>query len=345
MHFQSTTVIGDSAPHSNAGVWKDTAGDAIQAHGGGLLCVDDVWYWYGENKSGASSVATTAGGQLVERVDVVGVSGYRSPDLLNWEPMGVVLKSQPGGVNHDLHPSGVLERPKVIFHRASGTFVMWLHIDRPNYQLAAAGVAISDRPEGPFRYLGSVRPQGRDSRDQTVFSDDDGTAYHLTSTDKNATVLVTRLTSNFRCLSEESRVLFPNRHMEAHAITKADGRYWYLASGCTGWLPNEARSAVADSIFGPWEETGNPCRGGKNAELTWGTQSTFLQTLPDGRILAMFDRWKPEALSESQYVWIVSEPNPDGLVLNWDQTWRGLSIPDSALASRKSGHLLPGRLA
>ena len=315
--------------HRNATLWNDTDGQSIQAHGGGLLHVDGTWYWYGENKSGPTRMHTNARGEPVARVDVVGVSGYRSTDLLNWEPMGVVLKAHDQGVNHDLHVSQVMERPKVVFHRASGTFVMWVHMDRPDYKLAAVGVAVADRPEGPFRYLSTIRPQGRDSRDQTVFVDDDGTAYHFASTDMNASTLVTRLSDDYRSLTEESKTLFADRHMEAHAITKAHGRYWYLASGCTGWAPNEARSAVADSVYGPWEELGNPCRGGEQPDLTWGTQGTFLQTLPDGRILAMFDRWKPDSLGESSYVWVATEPGDEGFVLNWCDTWSGIAVDDA----------------
>ena len=31
-------------------VWLDSEGKRIQAHGGSILYVDGVYYWYGENK-------------------------------------------------------------------------------------------------------------------------------------------------------------------------------------------------------------------------------------------------------------------------------------------------------
>lgn len=31
-------------------VWLDTNGNRIQAHGGSLIYLDGVYYWYGENK-------------------------------------------------------------------------------------------------------------------------------------------------------------------------------------------------------------------------------------------------------------------------------------------------------
>jgi len=38
--------------------------------------------------------------------------------------------------------------------------------------------------------------------------------------------------------------VFEGRSMEAPAVFKHQGRYYLMASGCTGWAPNEARSAV-----------------------------------------------------------------------------------------------------
>lgn len=64
----------------------------------------------------------------------------------------------------------VLERPKVIHNRQTGKFIMWMHIDTADYELARTGVAVSDSPIGPFRYQGSFRPHGQQSRDFTVYA-------------------------------------------------------------------------------------------------------------------------------------------------------------------------------
>ena len=31
-------------------LWLDTDGNPIQAHGGGIIYINDTFYWYGENK-------------------------------------------------------------------------------------------------------------------------------------------------------------------------------------------------------------------------------------------------------------------------------------------------------
>lgn len=66
-----------------------------------------------------------------------------------------MLPAVLGDTTHDLHPSKVVERPKVIYNKKTKKFVLWAHIESANYGKAASGVAVSDSPIGPFKYLGS----------------------------------------------------------------------------------------------------------------------------------------------------------------------------------------------
>ena len=191
----------------------------------------------------------------------------------------------PGDPAHDLHPSKVCERPKVVFNARTKKFVMWMHIDSEDYKAARAGVAVADWPTGPFRYIESVRPEGQDSRDQTLFQDDDGKAYRIYSSEKNPTTYISLLTDDYLKHSGKFVRVFDGRNMEAQVVFKRAGKYWFIASGCTGWAPNAARSAVADSIWGPWTELGNPCRG-PEAEITFRGQSTFVCRSPGERTLS-----------------------------------------------------------
>ena len=92
------------------------------------------------------------------RTDVTGVGCYSSKDLLNWKFEGIVLPAVKDDPNHDLHPSKVLERPKVVYNKKTGKFVLWAHVESADYSKACAGVAVSDSPVGPFVYQGSFRP-------------------------------------------------------------------------------------------------------------------------------------------------------------------------------------------
>jgi hypothetical protein len=298
-------------------VWLDTAGDPIDAHGGGVMRHEGVYYWYGEHKNGK-----TYNDGNWDRVDVVGIRLYSSTDLLNWADRGVVLAAVDGDPSHDLHPSRILERPKVAYCAATGKFVMWVHIDDAGYLTARAGVAVADSPEGPFSYLGSVKPDGEDSRDQTLFVDDDGTAYRVYASEGNATTRISLLTPDYLEHSGVAVRAFEGRSMEAQAVFKRKGRYYMIASGCSGWDPNAARCAVADSVWGPWTELGSPCEG-PGAETTFGAQSTFVLPVAgaDDAFIFMADRWNPKALYASTYVWLPIRFVNDVPRIEWADEW------------------------
>lgn len=71
-------------------VWKDTDGNPINAHGGGLLYHNGTYYWYGEYKKGKTVLPEWATWECY-RTDVTGVGCYSSKDLLNWKFEGIVL--------------------------------------------------------------------------------------------------------------------------------------------------------------------------------------------------------------------------------------------------------------
>ena len=66
-------------------VWKDTDGNPINAHGGGLLYHDGTYYWYGEYKKGKTILPDWATWECY-RTDVTGVQLYPFPTSTKcWE--------------------------------------------------------------------------------------------------------------------------------------------------------------------------------------------------------------------------------------------------------------------
>jgi len=110
--------------------------------------------------------------------------------------------------------------------------------------------------------------------------------------------------------------------MEAPAVFKHNNRYWFVGSGCTGWAPNAARSAVADSPMGPWEELGNPCEGA-NADLTFGAQSTYVLPVhgTPSAFIFLADRWTPENPIDGRYVWLPITFTEERFVIRWQDNW------------------------
>ena len=349
--------------------WLDDHGVPINAHGGGVLFHDGVYYWFGEHKGEGDTAE-------------VGVHVYSSTNLYHWSDRGIAL-AVSDDPDSDITRGCILERPKVIHSPRTGKFVMWFHLElKPMGRKAArSGFAVADSPAGPYTFLGSLRPDagtwprnvtpgqkagldaaqrligtsfwgsphpdrarmdflGRDfhggqmAKDMTLFVDDDGTAYHVFSSEENATLHVSQLSDDRLSHTGNWVRIFDYLWHEAPALCKHDGRYWMLSSHCTGWNPNPARSAVADSVWGPWTELGNPCtgptpRGRLGPDLTFGAQSTFILPVAGrpGAFIAMFDTWRPENHLTSGYVWLPLRFEDNRMRIEWHDAW-DLSVFD-----------------
>jgi beta-xylosidase len=341
-------------------IWYDTEGNPINAHAGGILFHEGAYYWFGQIMIPGSRGSDAW----------VGVSCYSSGDLYNWEYKGVALHVDDHA-SHQITRGCKIERPKVIYNNKTGKFVMWWHhdINGQGHKNAMAGVAISDRVEGPYELVHIFRPLkgflpfnisvemknrevpsishtypftggslpepanslllfkrdihiGQMVRDMTLFVDDDGTAYHIYSSEENSTLHIAELTDDYLGYTGKFARFFEGRFMEAPTIFKKEGKYFIIASGCTGWEPNEARSAWAPDIWGPWTEMGNPCIG-KDAEITFDSQGTFVLPVAGRKnaFIFMADRWKPSNPIDGRYVWLPIKFRDEKLVIEWKGEW------------------------
>lgn len=338
-------------------IWRDTDGNVINAHGGGMLYYQGKYYWYGEHRPALGFVTEE------------GVSCYSSVDLCNWKYEGIVLPvSEKEG--DDIEKGCIIERPKVIYNNKTGKFVMWFHLELKGkgYESARAAVAVSDSPTGPYHFIrsGRVNPNiyplnmtkkdreikwnpdkykewwtpkwldaiekgmfvkrdmegGQMSRDMTLFVDDDGAAYHIYSSEDNLTLQIAELTNDYLNHSGRYMRIFPGGHNEAPAIFKKDGVYWMITSGCTGWKPNEARLLSANSLFGEWKQLPNPCVG-KDAGITFGGQSSYVLPMPGKKeYIFMADIWQPRSLIDSRYIWLPIQFDEKSIpFIEWVDKW------------------------
>jgi hypothetical protein len=240
-----------------------------------------------------------------DRVPAGGVACYISKDLLKWRYESIALPATTMDPENDLDTGRVIERPKVIYNEKTRKFVMWLHIDKPDYSLARAGVAVSERPEGPYQYAGSLRPNGEESRDMTLFKDDDDKAYLVYSSEQNNTMHICLLSEDYLSPTKYYNRILINQRREAPALFKYEGKYFLITSLCSGWSPNAALYSVADSLMGKWENRGNPCSG-PGADTSFGLQSSFVLPVNamTGSFIFMADRWNKINLSNSGYLWL-----------------------------------------
>jgi beta-xylosidase len=302
--------------------WLDTRGESINAHGAGILLHQGIYYLYGEIKKGKTWLVP---GQNWEcyRVPAYGISCYSSKDLVNWKYEGVAMRTTTGDTNSDIDTSRVVERPKVLYNKKTNKFVMWMHIDKKDYAYARAGVAVSDKPTGPFKFLHSEKPNGNDSRDMTLFLDEDGKAYHIYSSENNDTMRACELSEDFLSHTRHEARLLVNQRREAPALFKHGNKYYLITSGCTGWSPNPPLLCVSDHPLGPWKEAGNPCVG-NGSETTFVSQSTFVIPAPGKKDSFIFlaDRWNKSDLPDSRYVWLPLTFKNGKAEIVWQDHWR-----------------------
>lgn len=162
------------------------------------------------------------------------------------------------------------------------------------------------------------------ARDFTVFVDDDGSAYYLYASEANGTLHLSLVSDDYLRPADRYIRLFPGRFHEAPAMMKWRGRYFIFTSDCTGWAPNAARLLAADSIWGPWEELGNPCLGtGAQLASTFESQPTFILPVP-GRadaFIYMGDRWRPRNPIDARHVWLPIEFHHGVPTIAWRDAW------------------------
>ena len=334
--FSSISLAQQAGKFRPGELWPDNNGVHINAHGGGMLLHEGTYYWFGEHKV-AGEIGNTA---------QVGVHCYSSEDLYHWVDRGIALAVDSVG---DIQKGCILERPKVIYNAKTKKFVMWFHLELKGqgYASARAGIAVADNVTGPFRFVRSTRATpgcypvntsdslnlteqiyirdlagGQMVRDQQLFVDDDGTAYHIFASEENQTLHIAELTDDYLGHTGKYVRAFEGRYMEAPALFKKDGLYYFMGSGCTGWAPNAARSAVAPSIWGPWTELGNPCVG-KDAEKTFFSQSTYILPVPGekDKFIYMGDRWAPSNPIDGRYIWLPIRFEGRKFKIAWVDEW------------------------
>ena len=345
----------------NGQLWMDTDGHHINAHGGNIIEHEGTYYWYGENRP-YRGFTTEVGVEVYSSKDLrtwkdEGVALAVSEEPGHDIERGCIMERPKVVYNPKTRKFVMLfhlelkgrgyEAARVAFAESdtpTGPFRfirstrvnagIWPFDMDKKAQKAAQQTDARKWKDGWWTpewrrevekgmYLWRDFEGGQMSRDMTVFIDDDGKAYHITSSQENLTLLVSELTDDWLDFTGKYNMVAPGGQNEAPCIVKHDGTYWLICSGCTGWDPNEARMFSAKSIWGPWTQYPSPfvgtATGYRNmpANKTFGAQGTYIFQM-NGRPVFMADIWNPRHLSQSLHLWLPIGFDAKGVpVIKW----------------------------
>lgn len=271
-------------------VWLDTDGKPIQAHGGSILDVDGVFYWYGENKERT---------RPRNGIWHWGIRCYSSTDLTSWTDRGLIIPPDERDVSSPLHPSQSVDRPHIIRNRRTGTFVCWIKVMCAD-DTQRSTVLVADHILGPYTIVRTgLQPLGMSAGDfDLVVDPTDGKAYYYFER-VHSDLICADLDDEYTDVTGHHTTHFPRgcppfvREAPAHFFRYAT--HYLVTSGTTGYHPNPSEIASASAYHGPWAVLGDP-HPADESRTSFNSQISSVFRHPHKRDLyiALADRWMPD---------------------------------------------------
>ncbi|MBI3279806.1 MAG: family 43 glycosylhydrolase [Acidobacteria bacterium] len=297
----------------------------------------DSWYGIGTGVVEATAKAPDAS----EALTAAGKPGVflilRSRDFSTWTPLCAALER--------LEPEfgDTYWAPEIAF--AEGRFWLYYSVGRGD-KAHHLRVALSERPEGPYRDCGVTLTDPFTcpfAIDASPFQDADGCWYlfyardFLDSERPGTALVVDRLAQMTRLAGEQQvvararydwqrflagRIMYGARYdwhtLEGPCVRKRNGRYWCLYSAGhweTGTYGVDY--LAADRVLGPWDDTASD-RGPRLLHILPGERlgpgHNSIAEGPGGRDYIVYHAWDPAMTARRMFI----DP------LEWD--WRGPRI-------------------
>lgn len=184
---------------------------------------------------------------------------FSSKDLVTWTKHASILDTA-----EVKWAKRAMWAPSVI-HRNGKYYLFFGANDVHEGEVGGIGVAVADRPEGPYKDLPG-KPlindivNGAQPIDQFVFRDDDGTCYMYYGGWGHCNIVL--LNEDFTALlpfkdGEIYKEVTPEGYVEGPFMFKKDGKYYFMWSeGGWGSPDYSVAYAIASSPFGPFERIG-----------------------------------------------------------------------------------------
>lgn len=272
-------------------IWLDTEGKRIHAHGGSVIFIDGVYYWYGENKEKTKPD---------NGIWHWGVRCYKSTDLYNWEDCGLIIPPEPDDPKSSLHPSACMDRPHIVYNDKTKKYVCRLKIMQDG-NVQTQTILTADKFLGPYTKIreGS-RPLGMSAGDFDISVSDTGKAYCYFEK-VHSELICADLTEDYTDVTGHYSSHFKNKYppyvREAPAHFIRNGKHYLITSGTTGYFPNASEVSIANDWHGPFKILGNPHPDDKS-KTSYHSQISSVFKVQDKKELyiACADRWLPNEM-------------------------------------------------
>nr|WP_224996315.1 glycoside hydrolase family 43 protein [Cesiribacter sp. SM1] len=212
------------------------------------------------------------------------MDAFSSPDLVNWtKHERIIDTSSVKWARRAMWAPGVL-------HKDDTYYLFFAANDVHEGEVGGIGVAISDKPEGPFRDL-LGKPlineivNGAQPIDQYVFKDSDGTYYMYYGGWGHCNIV--KLNDDFTGIVPfEDGSLYkevtPEGYVEGPFMFKRNGKYYFMWSE-GGWTGPDYRVAyaIADSPFGPFKRLNTILQQDKTVATGAGHHSVIHNPVKD----------------------------------------------------------------
>lgn len=211
------------------------------------------------------------------------IDAFSSSDLVNWTKYNHVIDtSVVKWIKYAMWAPAIIKKDNKYFLFFAGNDI------QNNSQTGGIGVAIANRPEGPYKdYLGKPLidkiHNGAQPIDQFVFKDKDGTYYMFYGGWGHCNVV--KLNENFTGIvpfsdGEYYKEVTPENYVEGPFMFIRNNKYYFMWSeGGWGGPDYCVAYAISDSPFGPFKRIGKVLQ--QNPEIATGAGHHSVMHIPD----------------------------------------------------------------
>lgn len=265
----------------------DSNSKFIQCHGSSIIKVDNVYFWYGENKDKITENSLDPKSKC--KFWHHGMKLYSSKDFISWKDEGFIQKESKDPKN-PFYGKNIVDRPHILYNEKNHKFILWAKTSiRGGFDNCKFSIAIGSKLKN-LEYIKDVSIPSFSCGDFDLFIFNNKP--YIVFAAQNCMIL-SELNDDYTDFngvwSKHLEFPYPPYVREAPAVFEHNGRLFMLTSGTTGYYPNVTICYDITNLHGEWKEINKPCIDDKkNISYNLQFSSVFKN---DDQYIAVGDRW------------------------------------------------------